>query len=167
MEEDAQIGSQVLALATLTSGVLVSLSEDKFIRFWTRDLKLMFERKMSNGTVGVNVLAALPGNQFAVGSTDKKVNVWTSTLRHLRTMKTLHAGAKYFCALLCLNKGCYLSGSAEKNIVVWSMESGEHVNTLIGHAGGVLSLAELPEEKLASGSTDCTIKIWKYLTGKR
>lgn len=128
-------------------------------------MKLMFERKMANNTSSLNVLAPLPNNQFATGSTDKKVNVWTSTLRHLKSMKTLQASTKYICALVCLN-ATYLSGSDEKEIIIWSMANGQHVNTLIGHAGSVLTLAELPDEKLASGSTDCTIKIWKYLTGK-
>lgn len=32
MEEDTNLNSQILALATLTNGVLISLSEDKFIR---------------------------------------------------------------------------------------------------------------------------------------
>lgn len=32
LEEDTNLNSQILALATLTNGVLISLSEDKFIR---------------------------------------------------------------------------------------------------------------------------------------
>ncbi len=40
----------------------------------------------------------------------------------------------------------------------------EHVRTLKGHNGYVFCLVVLPNGLLASGSDDCTIKLWKVNT---
>jgi WD40 repeat protein len=58
--------------------------------------------------------------------------------------------------------GKYLaSGSADKTIKLWSVESQKEVTTLQGHSSSVLSLEFSPDGKyLASGSSDNTVKLW-------
>ena len=54
-----------------------------------------------------------------------------------------------------------ISGSYDKTISVWKMESGERIKTLIGHKDIVTSVAFSPNgEYLASGSSDDTIGLW-------
>lgn len=54
-----------------------------------------------------------------------------------------------------------LSGSSDKNIIVWGVNSGQKLKTLQGHSGAVKSVSWSPDGRFfASGSNDATIKIW-------
>ena len=60
-----------------------------------------------------------------------------------------------------------VSGSGDKSIKIWDVETGELVRTLEGHTGIVLSVCYSPDNKqIASGSADQSIKIWNAETGK-
>jgi WD40 repeat protein len=58
--------------------------------------------------------------------------------------------------------GKYLaSGSNDKDVKLWSMESCMEIKSLIGHQSNVTSVAFSPDnEYLVSGSEDKTIKLW-------
>jgi Ran GTPase-activating protein (RanGAP) involved in mRNA processing and transport len=57
------------------------------------------------------------------------------------------------------------SGSDDKTIKVWNVNTGACVKTLTGHNDCVSALAILPDRCLASGSGDCKIKLWDVNTG--
>lgn len=71
-----------------------------------------------------------------------------------------HAGV-----VLCLAvAGCHVvSGSFDKNILIWDAKSCKCLHILTGHQGSVKSLA-LNDLHIFSGSTDCTIKVWDRVT---
>ncbi len=53
------------------------------------------------------------------------------------------------------------SGSKDKTVKLWSVESQKGVATLQGHSESITSVTFLPDGKyLASGSSDNTIKLW-------
>jgi WD40 repeat protein len=58
--------------------------------------------------------------------------------------------------------GKYLaSGSYDRTVKLWSIESHKEVTTLQGHSKSVNSVAFSPDGKyLASGSADKTVKLW-------
>jgi WD40 repeat protein/tRNA A-37 threonylcarbamoyl transferase component Bud32 len=59
------------------------------------------------------------------------------------------------------------SGSLNKAIKLWHLDSGELIDTLSGHLDTVSSVAISPDGKiLASGSWDKTIKLWYLVGGK-
>jgi len=59
------------------------------------------------------------------------------------------------------------SGSYDKTIKVWDLDSGKETLTLRGHTRGVSSLALSGDGKrLCSGSEDQTIKVWDLESGK-
>jgi WD40 repeat protein len=59
------------------------------------------------------------------------------------------------------------SGSADKTIKLWDLETGKEIRTLKGHDNYVNTISFSPDGKtLASGSGDKTIKLWNLETGK-
>lgn len=59
------------------------------------------------------------------------------------------------------------SGSSDKTIKLWQLDTGQNLATFRGHSDDVNSLAFSPDgQYLASGSLDRTIKLWQVSTGK-
>ncbi len=58
--------------------------------------------------------------------------------------------------------GKYLvSGSYDKTLKLWSVESQKEITTLKGHSSWLISIAFSPDGKyLAYGSQDGTVKLW-------
>jgi aspartate 1-decarboxylase len=60
-----------------------------------------------------------------------------------------------------------VSGSDDKTIKVWNLQSGKLLRTLAGHGGVVFSVAISPDgHTLVSGSGDKTIKVWNLQNGE-
>ncbi|HKZ56124.1 MAG TPA: hypothetical protein VJ024_00310 [Thermodesulfovibrionales bacterium] len=54
-----------------------------------------------------------------------------------------------------------LSGSSDKTLKLWVIETGREIRTFSGHNGGVNSVSFSPDGKYAlSGSWDKTLKLW-------
>jgi WD40 repeat protein len=59
------------------------------------------------------------------------------------------------------------SGSGDKTIKLWDLETGQEILTLTGHNDYIRSVSISPDGKiLASGSGDKTIKLWNLETGQ-
>jgi len=59
------------------------------------------------------------------------------------------------------------SGSNDRTIKLWDVESAKELRTLVGHSDEVRSVVFSPDgNTLASGSEDGTIKLWKVESGK-
>ena len=54
-----------------------------------------------------------------------------------------------------------VSGSLDKTLKVWDVETGECVTTLKGHSGCVNGVAVFPDaRRVVTASTDKTLKLW-------
>lgn len=61
-----------------------------------------------------------------------------------------------------------VSGSADKTIKIWNLDTGQLIRTLSGHSDSVRSIALSSDRQiLASGSGDNTIKLWNAQTGEQ
>nr|XP_033806007.1 F-box/WD repeat-containing protein 7-like isoform X1 [Geotrypetes seraphini] len=67
------------------------------------------------------------------------------------------------CLQFCGNR--IVSGSDDNTLKVWSAITGECVQTLVGHTGGVWS-SQMRENIVVSGSTDRTLKVWNADSGE-
>ncbi|XP_065452841.1 F-box/WD repeat-containing protein 7-like [Chrysemys picta bellii] len=83
----------------------------------------------------------------------------------LRAPKVLkgHDDHVITCLQFCGNR--IVSGSDDNTLKVWSAVTGECVQTLVGHTGGVWS-SQMRDNIVISGSTDRTLKVWNADTGE-
>ena len=59
-----------------------------------------------------------------------------------------------------LSSQLILSGSKDKCIKLWDINTYKEIRKFTGHSRGILSLIKLNDNEFASGSGDNTIKIW-------
>lgn len=58
-----------------------------------------------------------------------------------------------------------ISGSYDRTVRVWNMETGEQLHCLKGHRLAVRAL-QFDEVQLITGSMDCTLKVWNWRSGR-
>lgn len=85
----------------------------------------------------------------------------------LKTTLTGHSEGVWAVALSSDGK-TLVSGSADKTIKVWNLDTEKLIRTLSGHSDSVRSVALSSDRQiLASGSGDNTIKLWNVQTGEQ
>ena len=57
-------------------------------------------------------------------------------------------------------------GSMDGEVKIWKLQTGELLQTLVGHRGSVLASAFLDENTVVSGSYDRTLRIWNIINGQ-
>lgn len=144
----------VLSLAVLPNNRLASGSDDRTIRIWDfnymdsahviasppeRNLNTETSYVLKSHAGSVRALAALPGNRLASGSDNENtIRIWD-----LNNMGLAHV----------------IASPAERDLDTNTFQ------VLKGHTGWVWALAIMPNNRLAPGSSDKTIRIW-YLDTK-
>jgi F-box/WD-40 domain protein MET30 len=88
---------------------------------------------------------------------------WRANKYTVRTLKGHKDGI--MCIQFCENKNRLISGSYDKTVHVWNLETGEILKVLTGHTRCVRAL-QFDDAKLVTGSMDNTLKIWNYNTGQ-
>jgi WD40 repeat protein len=75
---------------------------------------------------------------------------------------TLHGHSESVYSVAFSPDGKYFaSGSWDKTVKIWSVESQKEVTTLQGHSSSIFSVAFSPDSNyLASSSYDKTVKLW-------
>ncbi|KAI8338308.1 quinon protein alcohol dehydrogenase-like superfamily [Choanephora cucurbitarum] len=69
------------------------------------------------------------------------------------------------CVQFCDASNVLMTGSYDKSVRIWNLETGELIRTLTGHTRCVRAL-QFDEAKLVTGSMDHTLKIWNWQTGQ-
>ncbi|MBN2575032.1 MAG: WD40 repeat domain-containing protein, partial [Deltaproteobacteria bacterium] len=83
-------------------------------------------------------------------------------------LRTLEGHTSWVRAVALLPDGkCAVSGSYDKKLKLWDIETGKCLRTFDGHTGSVTAVALLPDGKRAlSGSWDKTLRLWDIETGR-
>lgn len=160
---------------------------EKFIPFilfiiWMISFCLIIIKALINcGRVNwVNSIAVSPDGKWVIsGSSDKKIKVWSlykwqgffKLLQNLipaKQMFTLTGHGDSVNALAVTpDSNRLISGSNDKTIKVWSLETAKELFTLIGHTDWVNDVAVTPNGKcVISASSDHTLKVWDLKTQK-
>jgi len=64
-----------------------------------------------------------------------------------------------------LPNGDIVTGSRDKTLKIWNLETGNCIKTLIGHTNEITCVNVLLDGRIISGSLDNILKIWNPLTG--
>ena len=150
----------VCALVVLPRGRLASASWDHSVRLWRADTGECLSTLLGH-TSYVSSLALLRGGQLASGSIDSSVRVW-DTDTGACTAVLAHESGVY--SLAALSSGGVAAGCYDGTIALWGVDRARE-GTLGGGAGfgEVLSLALLPDSRLAAGygdRGDYSVRVW-------
>ena len=119
----------------------------------------------------ITALTALPrgvfrsagdGHVVASGSWGRTIKFWV--LEDQRCLGTIRTGLCMFC-LVYVGRDCIASGHYD-TVTVWHAPSGALRHPLRGHSSLVCSLTMVTDSVLASGSADCSIRLWDVDTGE-
>lgn len=165
--------------------LLASGSWDSTVKVW--DVAKGSEvRTLSEHRDAIKTVAFSPdGKLIASGSADNTIKLWKvvrlrdSVISSYQTLSSSdgHEGSVEAVAFSpCKERnssgtctqwdGLLASGSVDKTIKLWDVNTGKVKSTLTGHDGSVYSIAFGSDGKrLASGSADNTIRVWDIATG--
>ena len=152
--------------------ILVTGGDDRKIMFWDLMLRQV-GISLSLDDTAAHSLTFSPDGQTLVTGSYRKIKVWhISRPKRMTILPQLlqsFTGHSHIIPSLVISADSkiLISGSQDKTIKIWELETGELIRTLKGHRDGVYALALSPDGQiLASGSADKTIKLWHLETGE-
>lgn len=157
----------VFSVAFSSDGTkLASGSEDGTVRQW--NVATGNQLSMLRRDDWVFSVAFAPGEAMvAFGSADKSVYLWHDLDPNSKLLNLAgHRAAVYSVAVNSAGK-LIASGSEDRTIRLWELETGVELAVLQGHSKPVQSVEFNPDGTvLASGSEDHTIRLWDVKTGQ-
>ena len=153
--------------------MLATGGDDRKILFWDL-MQRQVAIALSLDDTAAHALAFSPDGQTLVTGSYRKIKVWRISRQEWLTTfepQLLHSftGHSHIVRSLAVSADgkILVSGSRDKTIKIWHLETGELMHTLKGHRDGVYAIALSPDGQiLASGSVDKTIKLWHLETGE-
>lgn len=135
---------------------IASGSEDRSVRLWnagTGQIMRLYEQPSF-----VHSICFGPNGQWVATASGDMVRIWYGE----RKPKTLSGHTDSVYGVACSPDGKYLaSGSKDKTIRVWNVETGIELTTFSGHESFVSDIAFSPDGKrIISGAWDHTVRLW-------
>ena len=173
----------VTALAVLREGrTLVSGSNDGALKFWHLHKGSGMFRILMGHSRPITAIVVLPdGRRIVSSSVDATLKVWewetgyqvrvptgdSELVKGIESL-TLRGHSAGVSSLALLPDGRHVvSGSSDRTLKLWNLETGEELRTFAGHSDQVNSVAVSSDGKLAvSVSRDRTLKVWELNTGR-
>jgi F-box/WD-40 domain protein 7 len=102
---------------------------------------------------------------IVTGSSDRTLTVWNAdTGTAVRKLEGQHQYA-IWCVKLLAQQNMVLSASYDASICLWNLSAGKCIKKLFGHTSAIWGLDSIAG-KIASGSTDTTLRIWDIEVGE-
>jgi WD40 repeat protein len=94
--------------------------------------------------------------------------IWTASRASRELIRTLSGHRDWVSSVaICPDSRHALSGSGDRLLRLWDLQTGQLLRTLAGHEDGVSSVAVSPDGRQAvSGSHDRTLRLWDLQTGR-
>lgn len=158
----------VVHLAMLTTGELVSASKGGILKMWNLENKEEL-RNLKSFAESVRAVESMNNGDFLSADTNGVVMIRSGETGEEKTQIT---GAYKYIRTMVEVSGQSVAFGNDRDIIIWDHKNKTH-KVLSGHAGSVRTLAIGPDGKLISGARntnegeDGTIKIWDTETGKQ
>src|SRR3990167_442262 len=167
-------GKEILAMAALPNGVFLSSARDHTLQVWHPDQQSQYHRIQAfqnEHTTRIDHFLVLPNHLVVSKASLDTISLWRfDEQNHCHNVRTLSQDAPWLHTITVLSSDWWFfaSGTWGGAINVWIdgpawLEGRDYycVQMRGAHTDGVTALAALPNDGLASGSIDTTIKIWQ------
>ncbi|PKA57051.1 Dynein assembly factor with WDR repeat domains 1 [Apostasia shenzhenica] len=144
---------QVTGIAIDDNGDILSSSIDCTIRRWRKGREVDFWEAHK---VPIQAVIRLPSGEIATGSSDSTIKLW----RGKNCQHTLADHTDTVRGLAVMPGLGLLSASHDSSVRLWAL-TGQVLMEMNGHASLVYSVDAHSSGLVASGSEDCTLKIWR------
>ena len=156
----------VYSLCLLSNGKIVISGRDESIKIVDKELKKV-DIILKKNTGSVLSAAEFSDGILISGGVDNSVKIWDLNKKILLNTYKGHKGQINSIIKIKYNNNMFLSASSDQIIKILTYVKNDSLKTKIecignleGHKGPVYCLLELLDGRVASGSTDWTIKIW-------
>lgn len=139
---------------------------------WETQLRRNWERGECTWWVtiaahGASVITCLqidePNSRLISGADNGSVGLWDLRTGECKAMFPGHQGGVW--ALRTTEDGMLVTGSTDRTLIVWNLNTGQRVWDLIGHSSTVRCV-EVVGAYIVSGSRDGTLRVWDAATGR-
>ena len=156
----------VHCLKNLSNGNIGYCGRDETIKIINSNLKITKILKGHENTIFS--IDELYPDILISGSADKMIKIWDLNKNKCISTYKGHKDEVQSVITLLNKKGEFASASIDKTIHILSFNNNpeikgnkiELIKILNGHTEGIVSLIQLKDTRLASGSCDCTIRLW-------
>ncbi|MBD2576700.1 serine/threonine-protein kinase [Oscillatoria sp. FACHB-1406] len=149
------------------SSSLASCSDDNTVKLWNPRSGQLIGTREGNSDWFYSVIFSPDGRYLSSAGWRCNIRVWNLVEGGLaRNIEDAHS-SQIRCLSFSPDGKILASGSADRAIKLWEVETGNSLQTLIGHNNTVLAIAFSPDgQLLASGGQDNVIKLWAVQTGE-
>jgi len=155
---------------------LASGSVDGTVRLWDIESEQCRQILTGHNNTVFSVVYSPDGNRIASGG-DTTVRLWDVSAGVTRFVSSGHSmvinsvdcspGAELSASGSSSRESLIASGSSDRTIRLWDMETGACREIVSGHKNSVFCIAFSPQgDQLASGSSDRAVRLWDVKTGK-
>jgi WD40 repeat protein len=141
-------------------------SHDNKLNLWESDIeKPCFECKKSFNQPTENIcILNTYGSYLIVGLTNGSIKIWNiETTKLIETISEAHS--KRISVIHIISNGKFLTGSFDKLIKLWDLNTFECICTYKGHSCEIRSIEKISKNKFLSGS-DKDICLWDINSDK-
>lgn len=168
---NAHNGKPISQVAVVADDKFITVGDDVQARVWKWDSSLMgsgltLVLNYSSHLDSINDVCVLSGKTIAgpflaaTGSTDQTVKIWDWATG--QTVTNISVGYQVN-SIVQVSYALIASGDTNREIHLWSIQSGSHFSSLIGHTGAINSMVMMSMGFLIAGDTNGTIKIWNWM----
>ncbi|KAF8748533.1 WD40 repeat-like protein [Rhizoctonia solani] len=152
--------------------LIISGSNDKTIRIWdAQSGQPILDPLAGHSNFITSVAISSSGNLIASGSGDESIRVWNAQSRD-QVLKPLVHRSYVTSVIFSSDEATLYCGAVDSTIKAWDIKTGNMVlhRPFTGHTGAIRCIAVSShgsrETYVASGSDDCTIRVWDPTTGE-